>query len=375
MAEKQGNDKVSEPSRSNSAEMDKTLLLARIYHGQGRQGSGAFRGPTALFKEARRLGHTHISMSDCHDFLRTQPTYGLYRPARKKYKRNRIMTQFCGEVVQLDIMDMQWVKEENDGYLYALISYDTYCKYLSSFPLRNRKPESVIEGLEDLVENLPFAILNIYWDKEGSFLSKRVQSWLKEHEISNYTTTSQVKAPNVERIIRTIRLACSRYFESTNTRRWIDFLPKFVDSYNDREHSTTKRRPLDLAMDPMLTPSTPRIKKTETARLPPIGSLVRLNLHRGVFGKESRGTWSKEVFRVIQHRTALPIPMIYIEDLMGEPISGGLYPQEYQSVEWDGIRKVAQVLKTRTRKGIKEYLVSYDGWAPKFNEWITDPQI
>ena len=275
--------------------------------------------------------------------------------------------------MQIDIMDMQWVKDENDGYLYALVSYDTYSKYLSSFSIRNRKPESVIEGLDDLVQNLPFSILNIYWDKEGSFLSRRVQSWLRAHDISNYTTTSQVKAPSVERVIRTIRLACSRFFESSNTKRWIDFLPQFVDSYNDRVHSTTKRRPLDLANDPMLVAVNPSMKKkTAAAQLPPIGSLVRLNLHRGVFGKESRGTWSKEVFRVTQHRTTLPIPMIYIEDMMGEPISGGLYPQEYQSIEWDGQRKVSQVLKTRTRKGSKEYLVSYDGWPPKFNEWITD---
>ena len=310
-------------------------------------------------------------MEDCRDYLRTQPTYGLYRPARKKYERNKITTQFCGEVVQIDIMDMQWVKDENDGYLYSLISYDTFCKYLTTFPLRNRKPDSIIEGLEDLIENLPFSILNIYWDKEGSFLSRQVQSWLKEHEIANYTTTSQVKAPGVERVIRTIRLACSRFFESSKTKRWIEFLPNFVASYNDRKHSTTKHRPLDLANDPLLTVESTQMSKTNV-RLPPIGSYVRLNLHRGVFGKESRGTWSKEVFRVKQHRNSLPIPMIYIEDLMGEAISGGLYPQEYQSVDWDGKRQVDQVLKTRTKKGRKEILVSYSGWPPKFNEWIPD---
>ena len=347
--------------------MDKTVLLERIYHGKS---TGAFRGPKALFKQTQRLGHTNITLSDCYEYLSTLPSYSLYRPARRNYHRNAIIALFCGQVVQIDIMDMQWVRAENDGYLYALLAYDTYSKYLTSFPMKNRKPESVLDGLEDLVANLPFSILNIYWDKEGSFLSRKVQSWLKEHDILNYTTTSQVKAPGVERVIRTIRLACSRFFESTSTQRWIDFLPEFVSNYNNRDHSTTKLKPLDLANDPLLVVAQPYVK-SKTRKLPPIGSLVRLNKIRGVFGKESRGSWTKEVFRVVRHKLNATVPMVVVEDLLGEPIRGALYPEECQTVEWDGEKQVERVIGTRTRGGINEYHVTYTGWPTKFNEWTT----
>ena len=274
--------------------------------------------------------------------------------------------------MQIDIMDMQRNKEENDGYLYVLLSYDTYSKYLSWYPIRDRKPQSVIDGLTDLIANLPFSILNIYWDKEGSFLSKRVQSWLKSHNIANYTTTSQVKAPNVERVIRTIRMAIARYYELTGTQRWLDFLPQFVSNYNNRTHSTTRIKPIDLATDTLLTvpPLKKILKRKRMHSIPSIGSYVRLNKIRGIFEKESHGgPWTTEVFRVVSHKLRQHIPMLTLEDLVGEPILGAFYPEEVQEISWSGAKNVAQVLKTRTRKGTKEYLINYIGWPTKFLEW------
>ena len=349
--------------------MDKAILLEGIYYGDS---PGALRGPRALYEQAQKQGFSKITQKDCIDYLLTQPVYTLYRPARRHYKRNQIITYFCGEVVQIDIMDMQRYREENDGYLYSLLAYDTYSKFLTSFPIKNRKPDSILAGLEDLVQTLPFAILNIYWDKEGSFLSRMVQKWLKEQQIGNYTTNSKVKAPGVERVIRTIRLAVQRHFEHTGAHRWIDYLPSFVSSYNNRKHSTTKQRPVDLVNDPMVTVPHAHAPQRDLS-LPPIGSFVRLNRLRGIFEKEASGNWTKEVFRVARHKVSSPIPMVYVEDLTGEPVLGALYPEEYQPVAWDPKKKeIGTVLKTRHRKGkAPERLVTYIGWPSSYTEWTT----
>ena len=74
---------------------------------------------------------------------------------------------------------MQKHVSDNDGYKYALMGYDTYSKYFITFALKNRKPDSIVDGLEFFEEALPFSIGNIYWDREGSFLSRVVQKWLK----------------------------------------------------------------------------------------------------------------------------------------------------------------------------------------------------
>ena len=122
-----------------------------------------------------------------------------------------------------------------------------------------------------------------------------------------------------------------RYFEKSGTQKWEIFLPKFIKSYNNRIHSTTKQRPIDLVNDPTIVLDTEPVRRSRI-KLPPIGSFVRLSRLRGIFEKEASGTWTKEIFRVVRHITSQPIPMIRVESLSGDPVLGSLYPQEYQSV-------------------------------------------
>ena len=306
--------------------MEKYARLSKIYYKPGEV--GAFRGPKALYNAAKRNGlNKDITLKDCKEFLATQPTYSLYRPARRKFPRNKIRANFPGHVVQIDIMDMQKFKNK---YLYVLLAYDTYSKFLQGVPLKNRKPVGIMQGLETFL-NGPIGISAIYWDKEGSFLSRKVQRYLKEVGVHNYTTKSVVKAPGVERVIRTIRTAVQRYFEKSGKQKWVDFLPKFIKAYNNRIHSTTKQRPIDLVNDPTIVLDTEPVRRSRV-KLPPIGSYVRLSRLRGIFEKEASGTWTREIFRVVRHITSQPIPMIRVESLSGDPVLGSLYPQEYQSV-------------------------------------------
>jgi hypothetical protein len=87
--------------------------------------------------------------------------------------------------------------------------------------------------------------------------------------------------------------------------------------------------------------------------------------------KEASGTWTSEVFRVNSHNTSQPIPMIRVKDLLGEPVLGSLYAQEYQSIVFNSKRKVDRVLETRRLPDhTVQYLVSFVGFPEKYSEWI-----
>ena len=337
--------------------MEKVRRLRKLYYRPGEV--GAFRGPKALFDAARRdVKNKDITLQDCKDFLATQPTYSLYRPARRNFPRNKIRASVPGEVVQIDIMDMQKFKNK---YLYVLLAYDTYSKFLQGVPLMNRKPPGIIKGLKTFLRG-PIGFSAIYWDKEGSFLSRKVQRFLKEVGVHNYTTKSVVKAPGVERAIRTIRTAVQRYFESSGTQQWLDFLPKFIKAYNNRIHSTTKHKPIDLVNDPTIILDNQPVRRSRV-KLPPVGSYVRLSRLRRLFEKEASGTWTQEIFRVVRHITSQPIPMIRVESLSGDPVLGSLYPQEYQPVRFSP--PIDRVFQSRNGDG---FLVSYPGSTAK--TWI-----
>ena len=367
-------DDFSESESENSSSMEADVLLEKLYT----SGSpSALRGPKALLDAAHRQGHFHISLEDCKDFLKGQESYTRFRPSRKRYPRNPVVAAFPGHIVQVDLMDMQKFAEENQGYKYVMLAYDTYTKFLAGYPLLDRSTASILQACQTMQDSLPFHITCIYSDKESALMSAKVQAWFKNRNIRHYTTTSEVKAPGVERVIRTIRLAMQKYFNITQTWRWIDYLPKFINNYNDRKHSTTKLRPLDAAMDPTLPVPTsykpPVEDKDKMARLlPPIGAFVRLNILKSSFRKESAGTWTEEVFRVIRHRLNQPIPMAVVEDLTGERIEGSFYPQEMQEIHFSPEKRVSQIHSKRKRRGKREILVSYIGYPEKFKEWIDE---
>lgn len=363
-------DKVSEQERqTTSTTVEKFLPLSRIYYKVGNV--GAFRGPKALYDSAKSAG-LDFSLKDCREFLRSQPTYTLYKPARRNYPRNPIQAYFVGEVVQIDIMDMQKFKNSN-RHLYVILAYDTYSKYLMGVPLLNRQPAGIMDALLTFL-NGPLGIGAIYWDKEGSFLSRVVQEFLKEVGVHNYTTTSKVKAPGVERVIRTIRMAVQRYFHANKTEHWESFLPEFITAYNNRKHSSTGEKPLDVVQNSSIVlRQAPGDKRpTSKAQLPPVGSFVRLNRLRQLFEKEATGTWTSEVFKVAAHITSQKIPMIRVVDLTNEVVRGSLYPEEYQSVTFEDSRIVSNIHQIR-RHPLKpaQYLVSFVGYPSKYVEWIT----
>ena len=363
MAEREENDEIPQPLDEDGSQVGANVSLSEIYHG-----SNAPKNLADLYSKAREHG-LDVSMDEVKSFLASQPSYSLYRYARRRYPRNSIIARFPGQVLQIDIMDMQ--RDAEDGFKYVLVSYDSYSKYLSTFPMKDRKPSSVIAGLEYLVSSLPFKISNIFWDREGSFRSKIVQNWLKDKGIDNYSTTAVVKSPGVERSIRTLRKAISRNFEMFGTKSWVHFLPKFCSAYNNRKHSTTKQRPLDVANDPLIVIK-PKSERSTAPKLPPVGAYVRLNQLRGTFSKESSGAWSPEYFRIKAHKKRAPIPMAIVEDLLGNVIEGSFYAWELQEVPWEPVKVVDVVHAHRKRKGDKEILVSYVGWPADYVEWIVD---
>ena len=344
--------------------------LKRIYYGDS---VGSLRGVNALYKQAKDEGVEGVTIEGVKRWLSSQPVYTLYRPARKNYRRRQIESFFPGDVVQIDIMVMDRFITWNT-HKYVLLAYDTYSKYLMAVPIHDRKPATVQAAIELMFRESPFTWASIFWDKEGAFISRHVQAFLKSEGIHNYTTTAKVKAPGVEGMIRTIRTAVQRHFESTKSQHWEDYLPIFVRNYNNRVHSVTKLKPVELSVNPMLIPqkAKPRGRTSKKeATNPPIGTYVRLNRLRPLFDKEATGSYTVEVFRVRGHKKSRGIPMIFVEDLQGEPIRGALYPQEYQVIDWDGEKEIDQVIKTRKRRGHpKESFVSYRGYPKKFNAWI-----
>ena len=322
-------------------------ILGQIYFGES---INALRGPVHLHRQARLEGHD-ISLAKCKTFLRGLDAYTLYRPARRTFPRRPFITNFVGHVFQLDVMDMQRFADYNQGVRYALLGIDTYSRFTACELLKNRKTGTLLRAIESMLASLPFRVHAVLMDKESAFISGTVQSFFKKRKIIAYNATGDVKCAAVERLIRTCRLAIQRNFVATGSWSWTEFLPKFLNRYNKRVHSTTKLRPADVVTNPLIYVKRANVAPAQKPSLkpPPVGSYARLTRARGPHEKEASGTYTKEIFRIKRLKRAPGMPdVVYLEDLTGKPIQGGVYPEEVQRVEWNGEKRPKDVFKTRT---------------------------
>ena len=67
--------------------------------------------------------------STLQKWLESQLAYTLHKPARRRFKRNRVIFTGKDEQWQADVMDVQALRRDNDGYLFLLTVIDVLSKF------------------------------------------------------------------------------------------------------------------------------------------------------------------------------------------------------------------------------------------------------
>ena len=196
--------------------------------------------------------------------------------------------------------------------------------------------------------------------------------------------------------------------QDRRTWKYIDVLQDLVRGYNDTQHSALGMRPDDVTSENRLEVEYNQLelrkKRTPRRRLGPKvpregGILperpvkdasflfdaedhVRISLRPEKITSEYKHRWSTEVFVVRSRRLRDGIPVYKVKDLDGEVLIGSFYTQELQKVSeatGDKFYDLDSVLDERVvnkdgRKS-KEYLVSFTGYHPKFNQWVPETWV
>ena len=136
---------------------------------------------------------------------------------------------------------MRSLSKENDGNQYILTIIDVFSKKAWAIAIKNKKGSSILEAISPiLTKNTP---LFIHADQGNEFFNKELGNFLKKHNITLYSTNSEVKASIVERFNRTLKEKMWRYFEYSNDYKYIDILDDLIDSYNKTYHRSIKCSP------------------------------------------------------------------------------------------------------------------------------------
>ena len=235
-------------------------------------------------------------------YFRKNETASLHKTRRKKFPRRRIVTQYPGQIIQSDLIDMQKYSAINSGYNFMLVVIDCFSKKLWIEPLKNKSGRETAEKLRKIFLKMRFPVQSMIFDRGLEYVNQWVDGVLQEYRIHSYHTNSPHKASTAERVNRTIKSLVWKYFTETGKKRWIDIVYRLVDNYNNTYHSSIKMTPNEVTWEnrkQVFKNLFPRIMDRIKCRLKR-GDKVRILLKKDLFEKGFTQNWSKEIFEVIK---------------------------------------------------------------------------
>ena len=310
---------------------------------------GSYSTPTFFLKSLKKkYGHRNIPLIEkltfkkVSDFLGSLNSYSQYKPARRRFKRNKVIASGVNSQWQSDIIDMTpKYKKVNKGYRFILVAIDVVSKKVYAEALKTKSAQEVKEAFKKIFQEakesdtLPYKVQT---DKGGEFINKVVRALAKEYGVKFFTAEDDdTKAQIAERFNRTLKKKLFKYM-SDHKGVWYKPLPDFVNNYNRTVHTTTGMEPdrlneknewkaLSRMYDVKGTPAFVGIERSSRLRFK-TGDYVRISVANKTFRRGFRSSWSEEVFRI---RKIYPgvngssEPTALLEDLSETPIKGQFY--------------------------------------------------
>ncbi|XP_032226592.2 uncharacterized protein LOC116609882 [Nematostella vectensis] len=345
-------------------------------------------GVDKLVRVVRSKG---VRRAQVNSWLRSQPTYTLHKPYRRRYPRQRVVVNGMDEQWQADLCDMQALRSYNDGYNYFLTVIDVLSKYAWVAPFKDKTVKRLVEAFESIFEG-GRQPEKLQTDDGTEFKNRIFQAFLKSKGIQHFSTRSELKASVVERFNRTLKTWMWRWFTHKETRRYVDMLPQLVHNYNHSYHRSIRRAPADVVtyddaqevwaiLYGKKRPGDPKKKKKK--RAPPkfnVGDRVRISKVKHVFAKGYFPNLTEEVFTVGQryYNTNQKNYAYRLCEYDGTWLEGRFCEPELQHVSLDEQRdlfRIERVIRTRGKGRNEEYFVQWRGWPDKYNSWVSAQQV
>ena len=262
----------------------------------------------------------------------------LHKPIRHNFTRRRVNVYKPNDILAVDLVDM--VNNRDEGYRYILTAQDIFTKYSFAIPLKTKKAEELIKAFKSIFKTHKFA--KIWTDQETGIYSTQFQEFLLSENVGLYSTASEIKVSVIERFNRTLKEWMYKEFTKTNNTKWLKLLPKLVDRYNNRVHSTTKVKPIDAHKD--TDDINKRINTEHSIKRKPklkVGDRVRMYRWKKDYEKGYTPRWTTEIFTIDSINKLSNPPVYYLKDSNNELIEvpyqpnkpAGFYSEELQKTK------------------------------------------
>ncbi len=136
----------------------------------------------------------------------------------------------------MDLIDMQQLAPFNDGKNYLLAVIDTFTRYAFVRALKDKTGVNVLHEFKSIVDEAVDKPLIITMDRGTEFSNQLFKNYCIQNQIRCYNPDTSIHAAFIERFNRSLQALIYKYMTENETRRYIDVLPKLVQTYNNRNH-------------------------------------------------------------------------------------------------------------------------------------------
>jgi hypothetical protein len=228
----------------------------------------------------------------------------------------------------------------------------------------------VAKGLQRVVDKEP-RLRMLFSDLGKEFYNKHVtQEILIPNNIKLYSTFSNIKASQAERLGRFVRERLERHYLHTGKSNWIDVIETIEKVYNTTKHSRTLIAPNDVnrsnemeiaaRLFPKLRPTLPKFD---------VGQMVRLLKSVNLFAKKTKAQFTDEIFKIYKIKLSNP-PTYFLKDKNGEIVLGGVYFEELSPVTVKSASSKVKILTYRNRRGHRYLKLSSENRTPHWESVI-----
>jgi Integrase core domain len=315
------------------------------------------------------------------EWLGSQLAFTLHKPKRINFKRNHYNLDNINQQWQADLLDLQSLSRENDGFKYILLVIDAFSRVVRVRPLKTKSAIEVLNAFKSIVCEVGRHPLFLVTDRGKEFFNNLLTKYLQElHTVHYAPSDDKFKAAFAERAIRSYKDVLFKILTATLKLRYIDHIQDIANLLNSRS----------IGMPPNSVNATniyavwkymrnhrddKRVATTKLANVK-VDDYVRLAKNKSAMDKGFLPNWTDEIFKVVK---TLPRKRVVheLEDAEGKQLEGTFYDAELQKVTKNNetLYRVDKVLKKRRYRGIREVFVSWFGYNKTHNCWIPEEDL
>jgi hypothetical protein len=307
----------------------------------------------------------------------------LHKQIRKNFTRRKVVSLHVNEIWGTDLIDFQEYEKENDGFKYLLSIIDVFSKYAWLVPLRDKKATTITKAFHKVIEDSGTQPKQIWSDKGGEYWNAEFGKFLKKNNIGHYSTYGDSKCVVAERFNRTIKTWIWKYFTAKHTRNWVNILDEINDYYNQQKHRSIGMKPIDAIKKENYQKVFDKLYGEtlhEMINAPPekpkfdVDDVVRVGRIKETFEKGFHDTFTRETFKVNEVLPTYPITYRLV-DMKNKPIEGSFYTAELLKTKEPEFYEIDNIVKEKTVKGKKKYLVHWLGWPKAYDSWLDADEL